>query len=315
MSFADQFPNAVTPADVAAMTPATLLDFYKFQTYQTVRKIGEVIVTTSPFKKEPRYEIVPHFVNPLIMTAELNKFEQLQKAGGVYLAPTFNITMEVRGAGTVTINTGGGFGTIIWGDGSADDQITAAGTKSHVYAAGTFSLVIKFNLRVNTTPSLVVTGPVYSMSTLEGLTTLTTLTLNCKLATWPGLPPNVVTLNLNNNLIRNVSGLPWFLTSLSMDGNPLETIEVPGNLTTLSIKNSTFKDAFQLPPTLTSLSLQTGTMTGIAVNNFLVQLNANGKAGAYTANLSGQTPAAPPTDDGLTAKTALTGKGWTITTD
>jgi hypothetical protein len=54
-------------------------------------------------------------------------------------------------------------------------------------------------------------------------------------------------------------------------------------------------------------------LTGTAVNNLLTQLDANGISGG-SVDVSGGTNAAP-SGAGLTAKTNLIAKGWTVTTN
>jgi hypothetical protein len=55
-------------------------------------------------------------------------------------------------------------------------------------------------------------------------------------------------------------------------------------------------------------------LTSATVNALLSQLAANGLANG-TVDSSGQTPSAPPTGSGLTAKAALVLRGWSVTTD
>lgn len=62
---------------------------------------------------------------------------------------------------------------------------------------------------------------------------------------------------------------------------------------------------------LTTVILTGNALTASAVNNILIQLDANGAAGG-TCDLSGGTNGTP-TGAGLTAKTNLEAKGWTIT--
>lgn len=57
----------------------------------------------------------------------------------------------------------------------------------------------------------------------------------------------------------------------------------------------------------------TGDITTTDVNNYLIALDANGLSNG-TVFLQ-ETPAAPPSGAGATAKTNLQGKGWTVTTD
>jgi hypothetical protein len=55
-------------------------------------------------------------------------------------------------------------------------------------------------------------------------------------------------------------------------------------------------------------------LTSSQVNDILVLLDGYGLL-AGTFDSSGQTPSAPPTGSGITAKNNLISKGWTVTTD
>ena len=67
-----------------------------------------------------------------------------------------------------------------------------------------------------------------------------------------------------------------------------------------------------------NLILNNNALPVAVVNQILVDLDTitTGYTGySGTINLSGQTPAAPPSGAGATAKTNLIGKGFTIVTD
>lgn len=64
------------------------------------------------------------------------------------------------------------------------------------------------------------------------------------------------------------------------------------------------------------LNLSGNLLSSTEVNAILAAIVAAGGAlNNATANLSGQTPAAPPSGQGIADKSTLEGNGWTITTD
>jgi hypothetical protein len=70
-------------------------------------------------------------------------------------------------------------------------------------------------------------------------------------------------------------------------------------------------------PSLTFLELITNNLPTSEVNRILAEGSANFTSTSGDIDLSGQTPAAPPSGAGLTAKAELEGRtpGWTITVD
>lgn len=64
----------------------------------------------------------------------------------------------------------------------------------------------------------------------------------------------------------------------------------------------------------TTFIVQGEALTTTEVNNYLIALDANGLNNGF-CELNNQTPAAPPSGAGATAKTNLIGKGWTVNTD
>lgn len=94
--------------------------------------------------------------------------------------------------------------------------------------------------------------------------------------------------------------------------------KLPG-LTTLSLTNCPLTTTLDLTkvPNLTIHNQATSGLTVAEVNARLIALDANGKInGNCTLNqfVSGKYAAANPTGAGAAAKTALQGKGWTVTT-
>lgn len=83
------------------------------------------------------------------------------------------------------------------------------------------------------------------------------------------------------------------------------------------IPNSRFVsigDTSQLPKFVSILEFQNNLFSTQKVNEILGKLVNNGLTGGRI-NISGQTPAAPPTGQGITDKATLISRGWTVTTD
>jgi parallel beta-helix repeat protein len=74
-----------------------------------------------------------------------------------------------------------------------------------------------------------------------------------------------------------------------------------------------YRDGLQLG-TCTNFLFDQNFYTSGDIDSFLLGLDANGLSGG-TAIMNGQSPAAPPSGTGATAKANLIGKGWTVTTD
>ncbi len=314
----DGFPNALTPADLAAMTPLNTADFQRLAAYGVPRRIGQTnIGTLSAPVYEDRFEMIIFLVNPTTMTSDLRQFQNARPAA-YRIDYTLAAFSAISGA-TVTVNFGAANATIAWGDGVQESYAGGSGNKSHTYAAGGNPASYQANI-VFTNPAtlttITITGGLNSFdSSLQSLVSLTTLILTGgNLTNWPGLPPNLTTLDLSNQKLTSVSGLPWVLQTLKLDNNPLAYFESPGNLVTNTMQRSHIVNAFQLSPSLTNLDCSGGIFSVAAVNSFLQQLDANGKTGGI-AKFQTQTPIAPPSGTGATAKTNLIAKGWTITTD
>jgi hypothetical protein len=96
-------------------------------------------------------------------------------------------------------------------------------------------------------------------------------------------------------------------TDINIAQNPLLEILVAysNSFTSVDISNN---------PLLTDVQLDVNQLTVSAVNNILIQLDNNGLLNGNCA-LHNQTPAAPPSGAGATAKANLIGKGWTVNTN
>src|ERR1019366_7408514 len=112
------------------------------------------------------------------------------------------------------------------------------------------------------------------------------------------------------------SGCPA-LYYLDCPGNGMTALSIAGcaNLTKLYPNNNSLTNLDISGSTLINeLEVQGNNLPVSVVNSLLVQLDTNGVHGIY-AYTSSQTPAAPPSGAGLTAKTNLISKGWGVTTD
>jgi hypothetical protein len=109
-------------------------------------------------------------------------------------------------------------------------------------------------------------------------------------------------LRLSNNLLTSFDptiALPSTLVYLYLSGNSL----------------TNFNPTLSLPATLSQLYLNNNQLSTTEVNNTLVMLDTTYTTpGSKYFNLT-MTPSAPPSGAGLTAKTALQSRGYTVITD
>jgi len=94
------------------------------------------------------------------------------------------------------------------------------------------------------------------------------------------------------------------------------TFDVPANLERLTVDNAPLLISFSASATtsLSYLRITNAALSQSVVNSILVDLDSHGILNG-TVNLSGQTPAAPPSGAGITAAANLVINGWTVTTD
>lgn len=107
-------------------------------------------------------------------------------------------------------------------------------------------------------------------------------------------------LNFNDGTATAISGLS------SLNSQTLVTLLANGSLiTTIDISGQ---------QALTDVEFNQSALTVTAVNTILTTLDGYGLHNG-TVDLSGQTPAAPPSGAGAASAANLSGKGWTVTTD
>jgi Leucine-rich repeat (LRR) protein len=141
------------------------------------------------------------------------------------------------------------------------------------------------------------------------------------------LPITMKILDINTNLLTTftptggIGTLPVF-QSLLLSSNllPSFSMSLPASLLKLDLsknKITVFSSPLPVPTLLTSLLLNNNLMNTTSVNNVLVYLQgvAWTLGVARTFNSQLQTPTAPPSGAGVTAKTYLQGRGWTVLTD
>lgn len=78
----DGYDIKLSPADLAALTKATILDFHVGLIYQTPRQIGMKDLMPG---FEPQYELVDHEVMEATVNQDLQDFQQFLKKQNAYL--------------------------------------------------------------------------------------------------------------------------------------------------------------------------------------------------------------------------------------
>ena len=165
-----------------------------------------------------------------------------------------------------------------------------------------------------------------SIPSLTGLTSITQLRLYNNQLT--GSIPSLTDLTsmtkfwaYNNQLTGSIPSLTGLtsITQLLLYNNQL-TGSIPSltdltSMTHLWVHNNqlTSYTASTISITLTNINLSNNALDVASVNQLLIDVDTTGHLNG-TLNLSGGTNAAP-TGAGLTAVTALQGKGWTVTTN
>lgn len=104
---------------------------------------------------------------------------------------------------------------------------------------------------------------------------------------------------------------------LSAGGANVDSIQNISSFTamaTIDISNNIITALPNLNAAVINLNCASNQIPSADINTALITLDSNGLlAGQFDS--SGQTPSAPPTGVGITAKNNLIGKGWTVTTD
>lgn len=119
-------------------------------------------------------------------------------------------------------------------------------------------------------------------------------------------------------LVREIKNVPSSLTYLSVPAH-VEVMEINNlaGLQSLSISGGTPTFANLVLPTINQLTYVSANdllLSSATVNAVLANLVAN-EMEEGSVNLSGQTPPAPPTGQGIVDKGILEGRGWTVTVD
>lgn len=113
--------------------------------------------------------------------------------------------------------------------------------------------------------------------------------------------------------------LPAGLLDLGLGGNYLGTFDrtdLPSSMIYLDLRYNNLDTIpiDKLPANLTYVSLQNNNFTSSLVNHILIHFDNSGITNGQLF-LKNDTPSAPPSGDGLTAKANLIAKGWDVTTD
>jgi hypothetical protein len=241
-----------------------------------------------------------------------------------------------------------------WGDGSAE-QLFSGGIINAVHnyaAAGDYTVRVRYSNSAqvaafscnNSHISSIVFGPqtqgmTFSLSLNDNELTnaalgvvpqgVSGLELINNQLTGPGfcaLVPDVATLRLSGNNMEGIDftealhGFPNLstlhlvdaqLNNFSLTGVSSQLIEfdISGN----NLDENPIADLLNLDNTQL-LTMMDNVLPPAEVDAVLVQLDTAGFSN-YFVDLTGQTPAAPPTATGLAAKASLEGKGWTVNVD
>ena len=217
-----------------------------------------------------------------------------------------------------------------------------------------FSLIsgrLRCNVVADNTALALSTLDVIDIVAISGFSLLETLDLsNNQIVTFDpsiALPSSLQTLNLYGNQITTFNpsiALPSSLKYLDLSNNQITTfnpsIALPASLETLDLSNNqitTFNPSIALPSSLQTLNLYGNQITTFnpsiapagleylglydnqivtaGVNTVLEYFDGITKSSPFMLYLYSQTPPAPPSGSGATAKTNLIGRGCTVTTD
>lgn len=231
-------------------------------------------------------------------------------------------TFDVTAGATATFDlVAAGTAIIDWGDGTIEEIVT--GTITHIYP-GTTGV---FNIRIFS-------------DTLEGLSgftanqfgdftinssTLTTFTYTDAILvdelnlTTPALETlKIYESSFGGATTFDLSGFPALNNVAISNCSSIETLDFTpcALLTNIQCKNSSALQSIDVSglPLLEDLAAFNNVLTTANVNSILAALVATGISGG-NVNISGQTPAAPPTGQGITDAADLVTDGWTVTTD
>lgn len=174
-------------------------------------------------------------------------------------------------------------GTIDWGDGNIT-SFTKRWTES-IFEAHLYAVAATYTVNVNLNSPTAVTSFTIDLNP-DQVTSLTGLN---------GITPTYLVLQDDKLPSIDISGNPG-LQSVFLAGNNFTSMNIAAN------------------PLLKTVQFQRNNLPIASVNSVLVSLDNAGITNG-SVNLSSQIPSAPPSGAGLTAKTNLIGKGWTVITD
>lgn len=109
------------------------------------------------------------------------------------------------------------------------------------------------------------------------------------------------------------------LTSINLGGNQLATFDLsslPNSIPNIVLTQNNISsiNTSSIPASLTGFFIVNNSISTSDVNSILIRLDSAGLSNGIV-DTSSQSPAAPPSGAGITAKNNLIGKGWTVTTD
>lgn len=135
-----------------------------------------------------------------------------------------------------------------------------------------------------------------------------------------GTPPNIYEIGESGGLLRRIKGLPVSVENVDVnvpyDKEAKIDLSSLTGLRSLNLNNEGVPATIILPDSqvIDSINVTDGHHTSDTINYILAKLVAAGTNNG-NANLSGHTPPAPPTEQGVDDKQTLINRGWTVTTD
>lgn len=202
--------------------------------------------------------------------------------------------------------------TIDWGDGNTNEYKSYAGyVCSHTYSTNN-----AFNVKILINDISIPTSLAINNNFRETGNLMTSITGVSKLA---NLKKLYVEWNQLPAALIDTIKLPVGLTDLGLGGNYLGSynpVNLPSTLVYLDLRYNdlTSLPLNNFPAHLRFCNFNNNKFSSSEVNAMLVHFDNSGVVNGQLY-LAGETPAAPPSGDGLSAKDSLALKNWAVTTD
>lgn len=238
-----------------------------------------------------------------------------------------------------------------WGDGTVDTFDVNNPNPSHTYTVGgTYSILVTFTSPASLLGFSAFSGFVTSISianpNLTGLTTMSMAntsiisfnatnlsassllsTLNISVTQLASFDPSPLTMGLsalylNDNQLTTINpGSFNNVGAISLDNNFITSFDISqlimptgGQFTISNNGLTTLVNPSGISANMINFTAQTNSIPTSQINDILIALDTAGLTNG-TLLINNQTPAAPPSGVGITAKNNLIGKGWAVLTD